>query len=1079
VSAARILVVDDDAANRKLVTALLSFEGYTISQASDGSEALKVAQAERPDLVVSDILMPTMDGYELVRRLRAEPSLAGTAVIFYTANYHERSAHALATQCGADRVIVKPCKSARFLAIVKETLAQVPDRSYAPPDTRLDSAHLQLLTDKLSGTADELRAANARLAALVELNLRLASEREPRDLLEKVCAGARSLLAARCAVLAVKNRASEAGTAFFTTSGVEGRPPAESVSIDSGLLGRVMNTRRAARAANASGGLVDVGLPEALLPIHSVLVAPVASLTRSYGWICLADKLGATEFTSEDERLLTILGAQVGRIYENGSLYQEVQHHAAQLLVEMDERERAVADLRASEELFRQLAQNIQDVLFIASADLQTLFFVSAAYERVWARSSAALIREPGLWVEALHPADRDMVIREQQRIVALLPRVGELEFRIVRPDGAERWILTRIFPIADAQGKVVRAAGISSDITERKLAENRNVHLTRMHAMLSGINSLIVRVVNKDDLLREACRLALEPGHFSIASCFLLDAEKRQSGAFAWAGRQPQLESQFRSVRGELPGPAAITERAIAAKRPVIVNDMRLDSAGFEGRHVLLSHGYRSLVALPLVVGDAGVGCLVLVSDEEDFFDDEEMRLLTELSGDISFALDHIEKAERLAYLASYDSLTGLANRSLFLERVSQHASAGMRSGNPFAVVVADPEKFSLINDVFGRSNADHLLRLVSNRFAQCAGGAELVARIGSDQLAAIVPGRTDGIDLSRTLQVLWDAWLSEPFSINGQAVTVTARAGAAVFPADGADAETLVRNAEAALGSAKASARAFATYTPQLSERMVERAAFEQNLRLALENEQFVLHYQPKVDLQTRQIEGLEALIRWQSPELGLVPPAKFIPLVEQNGMIIDIGAWALRQASLDRSRWIERGLNAPRVAVNVSTVQLRQEDFVRRISTIIRLVGRDHGIDIEVTESLLMDDVADNLQKLAAIHNLGINIALDDFGTGYSSLAYLTRLPVQTLKIDRSFVSMMLDDPGAMTLVSTIISLARALKLETVAEGVESEDQAKILRLIQCDQMQGFLVSKPLPFDEMTAFLSRSRN
>jgi EAL domain-containing protein (putative c-di-GMP-specific phosphodiesterase class I) len=349
-------------------------------------------------------------------------------------------------------------------------------------------------------------------------------------------------------------------------------------------------------------------------------------------------------------------------------------------------------------------------------------------------------------------------------------------------------------------------------------------------------------------------------------------------------------------------------------------------------------------------------------------------------------------------------------------------------------------------------------------------------VGRVGSDQFAAVVTGLRTPTDVPRIMEELWKDWLGTPFNTQEQPIQVTARAGVAIFPADGADAETLLRNAETALKTAKTSARIFAAYTAGLSEQFAERVTVERNLRRALEREEFVLHYQPKVDLQTRRLQGLEALIRWNSPELGLVPPAKFISVIEENGLIVEVGTWALRQASLDSARWRERHLKAPRVAVNVSTVQLRRDDFVRTLSNIVRIAGSDSGLDIEVTESLLMADLTDNLAKLAAIRDLGVKIFLDDFGTGYSSLSYVARLPVHALKIDRSFVATMLDDPSAMTLVSTIISLARALKLETVAEGVESEEQAKILRLLQCDEMQGFLISKPLPFDEMTGYLEQ---
>jgi len=234
--------------------------------------------------------------------------------------------------------------------------------------------------------------------------------------------------------------------------------------------------------------------------------------------------------------------------------------------------------------------------------------------------------------------------------------------------------------------------------------------------------------------------------------------------------------------------------------------------------------------------------------------------------------------------------------------------------------------------------------------------------------------------------------------------------------------------------------------------------------------------LHYQPKVHLDTRQIVGVEALIRWNSPELGLVPPMEFIPLLEETGMILDVGRWALRRAVVDQAQWTADGLRAPRVAVNVSSIQLRERNFVELVHEAIGAAGAANLIDLEITESLIMEDIDANIDKLRKIRALGIGIAIDDFGTGYSSLMYLTKLPVQTLKIDRFFIDKMLEDDETMALVQTIISLAQSLKLTTVAEGVESEAQADVLELLRCDQMQGYIVSRPLPRERISAFLTK---
>lgn len=261
--------------------------------------------------------------------------------------------------------------------------------------------------------------------------------------------------------------------------------------------------------------------------------------------------------------------------------------------------------------------------------------------------------------------------------------------------------------------------------------------------------------------------------------------------------------------------------------------------------------------------------------------------------------------------------------------------------------------------------------------------------------------------------------------------------------------------------------------------NERIGEKLALENKLRRAQENGEFVLHYQPKVDVDTQRLAGVEALMRWQSPDLGMVLPNQFIPLLEETGMIVETGAWVLQQGSLARVRWLECNRQAPRISINVSTVQLQRQDFVRTTADILKTAGIEAGIDVEVTETPIMEDIDAHIAKLKALRELGVGIAIDDFGTGYSSLGHLAKLPADALKIDRTFIAAMVDDPDAMTLVSTMISLAHSLRLKVVAEGVESEEQAQILRLLRCDQMQGYLISKPLPFDEMTGWLAQWKN
>ena len=925
---AKILIVDDNAANRKLLVSLLGHEGHEMIEAVDGKDALAALRAQRPQLVMSDILMPTMDGYEFVRQVRADPELAGTPVIFQTAHYREGEAQRLAQVCGVSCVLAKPSESIEILRAVAQALAGASVPLPPPLSADFDREHLQLITNKLSESSDELRGANSRFAA------------------------------------------------------------------------------------------------------------------------------------------------------ESGSLYREVEYHAAQLLIEMEKRERATANLRASETRFRQLAENIQDVFFLMSPDFSQTFYVSPAYEQIWGRPRGSVYADSMAWADSIHPDDAERIRSNARRALSAEPANNTVEFRIVRPDKTVRWILARTFPIPAEDSTLARIAGVATDITDRKGAEARIQHLNRVYAVASGINALILRVQNRHQLLDQACRLAVEKGQFRFAWCGWLDSDGGEFRGAAWAGDNASLALLLHENIGSAASGENVIGTTLASRQPQICNDIETDSLLQPYRDELVSHGYQGLVALPLIIADAPAGCLVLATAERGFFDATEMGLLVELAGDISFALDYIEKAEKLNYLAYYDVLTGLANRTLFHERLSMHVNTAARGGTKLALAIVQIDRFETISDTLGRHAADQLLREVAQRFVRCVGHPEDVARIGPDQFAAVISDIARESDVVLGIEEWWSEWLNSPFEVDDNELRLSAIAGVALFPIDASDADTLLRHAQAALNKAKTTGDRYLFYTRHLGERGSANLALENKLRRALENEEFVLHYQPKVDLETRSMKGVEALIRWQDPQTGLMPPAQFIPLMEETGIIADVGAWVLRQACLDRSRWLERELDAPRVAINVSTVQLRRKDVVQMVKDALGGAGNEAGIDIEVTESLIMQDVVDNIAKLVAIRDLGVHIAIDDFGTGYSSLGYLAKLPVETLKIDRSFINSMLDDPSAMTLVSTIISLAHSLQLEVVAEGVESEEQAKILRLVRCDQMQGYLISKPLSFDDMTAYLGSSQ-
>ena len=618
----------------------------------------------------------------------------------------------------------------------------------------------------------------------------------------------------------------------------------------------------------------------------------------------------------------------------------------------------------------------------------------------------------------------------------------------------------------------------IGSQIGQFLARQEQQLHiarLNRIHAVLSGINSTIVRVREREELFREACRIAVTSGGFRMAWLGLVQAKESRLGPVAWAGAGEDYIALIPlSLEESDPERYGIAGRAVKERKAVVVHDMATDSRVHRSKEAL-AHGFRSLAALPLFVSDEPVGVLCLYADAPGFFDsDDEMRLLLELAGDIAFALDHIEKAERLNYLAYYDPLTGLANATLFRERLARFIEAAADAGHKLALGIVDVDRFKIINDSLGRPAGDELLKQIARRMSRQSREASEIARVAADTFTVVLPriGREDNV--GRLIEQRLAEAFGLPYLLGSSELRLSAKAGVAVFPEDGADADTLFKNAEAALDKAKDTNEPYLFYTQNLTARVAERLSMENELRQAVEKNQFVLHYQPKVETQTRRIVGVEALIRWMSPDRGLVPPLDFIPLLEETGMILEVGEWALGQAVRDHGYWLRQGLPAPRVAVNVSSIQLRRPNFVKIVEDALSQGAKPPGLDLEITESVLVEEITANIEKLKALRELGVSVSIDDFGTGYSSLGYLAKLPVQSLKIDRSFVITMLKEPDTMTLVSTIISLARSLRLSVIAEGVDSEEQANFLRLARCDEMQGYLVSRPVPRESITAML-----
>jgi len=732
--------------------------------------------------------------------------------------------------------------------------------------------------------------------------------------------------------------------------------------------------------------------------------------------------------------------------------------------------EQQVQERTADLQRFRTGMDATEDAIYMVDRASMSFVHVNDAACRMWNQTEEDLL--------ALGPADllgvpRSTLEGTYDALIASGVNGPPVEMDRLRRDGSRVWLELRRHAQNFAGQWTIFA--LVRDITERKENESKLRRLNRVYAVLSAINMLIVRVRDRDELFREACRIAVEEGGFRMGWIGVLDRESRAIVPIASAGIPASQFAgivAFYAVGGDAQVAGSKATQAMESKQPVISNDFALDfPEAFARRHD--EAGIHSVAFLPLVVADESVAVLTLYAAERDYFNSAELKLLNELAGDIAFAIDNIDKQARVDYLAYYDVLTGLANRRLFLERVSQYMRSAVTGGHRLAVFLVDLEHFKNINDSLGQLAGDALLRQVADWLTRRTGDASVLARLGADHFAVVLPEVKREGGVTRLLESMIAGFLDHPFRLDEAIFRIAARVGVAVFPSDGEDADTLLKNAEAALKKAKADRERYLFYTQAMTRSVAGNLTLENQLRQALGNGEFVLHYQPKVNLASGRLASAEALIRWNDPRTGQVPPGRFIPILEETGLIYDVGRWALRQALRDYLQWRRAGLPAVRVAVNVSPLQLRNRGFVAEIEQVL---GEDSaapaGLELEITESLIVEDVKHSILSLTAIRALGVTVAIDDFGTGFSSLSYLARLPVDTLKIDGSFVTGMTAGPEGLALVSTIINLAHALRLNVVAEGVETEEQSRLLRLLKCDEMQGFVYSKPVPAADFEA-------
>ena len=522
--------------------------------------------------------------------------------------------------------------------------------------------------------------------------------------------------------------------------------------------------------------------------------------------------------------------------------------------------------------------------------------------------------------------------------------------------------------------------------------------------------------------------------------------------------------------------GRKGLVRQAFTSGKPVSITDITSE-ASFERMGAAARAGLHGGFAFPLLLGNEVHGVMEFFHRDVRAPDETIEQIAQSIGSQIGQYIVRKQAEEAVQFVATHDALTGLPNRVLFNQSLDRALALAKRHGRRLAVLFIDLDRFKLINDTLGHDAGDALLTEIARRLTGSLRASDTVARLGGDEFVVLIEEIPDPAYLIDVAQKLIQA-LGEPLSLAGHEYRMTASIGISSFPDDAGDMQGLLKNADIAMYRAKEQGRNnFQFYSARMNVHSVERLSMESGLRRALERDELVLHYQPKIDLRTGAVTGVEALVRWQHPELGLVPPVKFISIAEETGLIVPIGQWVLREACLAHRAWSEAGLPHLRMAVNLSARQLLHADLVQETGRVLERTGCDAGcLEFEITESMVMQNPARAVELIRELKSLGIAISIDDFGTGYSSLAYLKRFPIDSLKIDRSFIHDLPRDAGNMAITQAVIGMAHSLKLIVIAEGVETREQLDFLRGHDCDQMQGFYFSKPVPAAEIATLLAQ---
>jgi diguanylate cyclase (GGDEF)-like protein len=611
-------------------------------------------------------------------------------------------------------------------------------------------------------------------------------------------------------------------------------------------------------------------------------------------------------------------------------------------------------------------------------------------------------------------------------------------------------------------------------DITQRKQLELRQ-------AMQHNVTRLLSQAETLEEFIPQVLRTICDALGCVYGGCWLRDRENQMvTRVSSWNAASAEI-AEFAASSGQampLPlAPGELIRRAWEGGEPVWIGDCVQDP-GFKRAPLAAKAGLHGAFAFSIRSQNEVLGVMEFFSRDSVVPDEALVQITRSIGSQVGQFLARKQAELRVRHLANFDDLTGLPNRSMFHQRFSHALAQARRNARNLTILFIDLDRFKNINDTLGHAAGDRVLKVIAERLRGCLRESDTVGRLGGDEFVVLMEDPSQPAQVGLVAQKIIKA-VAEPIALDSREVHITASVGISTYPADGADVESLMKNADIAMYRAKDQGKnTYQFYSAQMNIHTVERLAMESDLRRALEREEFLLHYQPRIAIDSTRIAAVEALLRWQQPAKALVPPAQFIPLAEETGLIVPIGEWALKTACALNKSWQDRGLPRLRMAVNLSARQFAQKGLVQTVARVLGETGLPAAaLEFEITESMVMVNAQEAAAVLKRLKDMGAYISIDDFGTGYSSLGYLKRFPIDSVKIDKSFVQDLPGDEDDAAITSAIIAMAHHLKIKTVAEGVETEAQLRFLRELGCDEMQGYLFSRPLPQDEILRLLQEA--